>query len=50
MSIVQVSYGPYAIDDEDLEEFLKRWTHILAEAASGNLKRVVRAFPSKGPY
>jgi serine/threonine-protein kinase len=50
MDVVQVSYGPYAIDDEDLETFVQRWTHILAAAASGEMERLPRALPPKGPY
>jgi hypothetical protein len=50
MDMVQVSYGPYAIDDEDSEAFFQRWTHIFAEAASGGLQRVPRVLPPVGPY
>ena len=50
MSDVQVAYGPYAIDDEDIESFVQRWTHIFAEACSGALERVPRALPAQGPY
>ena len=35
MDIVQTSYGPVPIDDEDLDAFCHRWAHILAEACHG---------------
>ena len=50
MDVVQVSCGPYPIDDEDTEFFLQRWTHILAEAAVGALQRLPRRLPEKPPF
>jgi eukaryotic-like serine/threonine-protein kinase len=47
MDVVQVSYGPYPIDDEDKEAFCKRWTHVLAEACAGVLQNVPRALPKE---
>lgn len=50
MDIVQASYGPFAIDDEDVDGFCARWIHVLAEACAGHLKRVPRALSARGPY
>jgi len=50
MDVVQPAYGPFAIDDEDIDAFCQRWTHILAEACAGGLQRLPRALPARGPY
>lgn len=45
MDVVQVAYQPTPIDDENVEAFCQRWTHILAEACAGRLQNVPRALP-----
>lgn len=45
VDIVQVSYPPIAIDDEDVHGFCKRWVFILAEACAGRLQNLPRALP-----
>lgn len=42
MDIIQPSYPPIAIDDEDLDAFCQRWAHILAEACDGRLQHLPR--------
>ena len=44
MDMVQVAYGPYPIDDENVEGFCQRWTHILAEACAGRLHDLPKTF------
>lgn len=48
MAVVQVSCGPYPIDDEDAEEFIQRWTRILAEAVSGSLQHLPKRMTKSG--
>lgn len=50
MDVVQVAYGPYAVDDEDATSYHDRWTHVLAEACNGRLERLPSALASHGPY
>jgi hypothetical protein len=46
MSIVQVSYPPVPIDDEDAEAFYRRWGFLLGEAVAGRLQNVPRGLPT----
>lgn len=45
MGIVQASYIPVPIDDEDVDAFCQRWAHILAEACHGRLRQLPRSLP-----
>ena len=45
MDVVQVSYQPTPIDDENIGEFCERWAHILAEACAGRLRNLPRSLP-----
>lgn len=44
--IVQTSYHPVPIDDEDADAFFRRWGFLLAEAVAGRLKNVHRGLPT----
>jgi hypothetical protein len=45
MDVIQSSYPPLAIDDEDLDAFCRRWAFILAEACEGRLQNLPRNLP-----
>lgn len=45
MDIVQTSYNPVPIDDEDVDSFYDRWVYILGEAVAGRLQRLPRGLP-----
>jgi hypothetical protein len=46
MDIVQTSYQPVLIDDEDADAFFRRWVFLLAEAVAGRLENVHRGLPT----
>ena len=46
MDVVQASYPPVPIDDEELDAFCERWTYILAEACAGRLQHMPTSLPS----
>lgn len=45
MDVVQASYPPVPIDDEDVGSFCERWAHILAEACAGKLQHMPTSLP-----
>lgn len=45
MDVVQACYPPIPIDDEDIDSFCHRWTHILAEACNGRLQNLPQHLP-----
>lgn len=45
MDVVQESYPPIPIDDEDTDAFCQRWAHILAEACAGRLQHLPGSLP-----
>jgi serine/threonine protein kinase len=50
MDVIQVSCGPFLVDDEHIEWFLKRWTHAFAAASAMRLQHMARGIPERGPF
>lgn len=46
MDVIQASYPPVPIDDEDLDAFCERWAYVLAEACEGRLQHLPTSLPS----
>lgn len=45
MDIIQCTYGPIAIDDEEIDAFCDRWVNTLAEACAGRLQNLSWGMP-----
>lgn len=47
--VFQIAFGPSPIDDEDAEDFYRRWVFLLTQATEGKLRRP-RSFPLRDDW